>query len=175
MALQLGRSSTAGLFAGQAQVARRSSRQAQVVKAAKGPYVPTLPPCAPAAPVAPLNHTTAAPPPVPPLPLRGLWRPGWQPDARPRALALLRASKTSKVKKAAAKARKTAPSKKIQVDEDTATSVGAAGIFGVAVLTAGSLFLNSAQVEYVEGQVRGKAALTQRAPLLAISLSWDYW
>lgn len=58
------------------------------------------------------------------------------------------------------KARKTAPSKKFEVDEETQGTIGAAGIFGVAVLTAGSLFLNSApgalntEILFSDGQVR---------------------
>jgi hypothetical protein len=58
---------------------------------------------------------------------------------------LYRASKTGKVKKAI---RKTAPSKKIQVDDDTIGTLGSIGIFGTAVLTAGYLFAGSGDVSF---------------------------
>lgn len=38
--------------------------------------------------------------------------------------------------------------KKIEIDEDTSSTIGAAGIFGVAVATAGFLFVNSGSVVY---------------------------
>ena len=67
--------------------------------------------------------------------------------------SLCRKSKTAKIRK----------TKKIEIDEDTGNTIGAAGIVGVAVATAGFLFVNSSSVVY------------EPAPVSEVSDIIDHW
>lgn len=69
-------------------------------------------------------------------------------QGRPRSMVVVRAAsggRTGKVKAPGKTAQVKAPrkTKKVEVDDDTVGTVGALGIFGVAIATAGFLFVNS--------------------------------